>query len=169
LSLVLSRIFAKQADDVSHYNRDGCCKLYDIAGVGVSAFHNLRGVFAMSVGDHDLQHYYEPVNAGKTAINRVVVRTPDEEARRSFILPLKNAALIKSEFTERAGQGANTYFQQELEWLTGLGLVAQDEKAIWLTPRVRFFADEVAAQFFDTEYLTYKEVANARQRATAPA
>jgi oxygen-independent coproporphyrinogen-3 oxidase len=164
-----TRIFAKQADDVSHYNRDWCCNLYDIAGVGVSAFHNLRGVFAMSVGDHDLQHYYTPVNAGKTAINRVVARTLDEEARRSFILPLKNATVFKSTYTERTGQDANTYFQQELEWLTRLGLIAQDEKAIWLTKRGRFFADEVAAQFFDPKYLTYKEVANARLRATASA
>lgn len=160
-----TRIFAKKANDVSHYNRDWCCNLFDIAGVGVSAFHNLRGVFAMSVGDHDLNNYYAPVIEGKTAINRAIPRTVDEEARRSFILPLKNAQVIKSEYTQRTGQDANQYFSQELEWLTGLGLIEQDDRTISLSSRGRFFADEVTAQFFDPQYLTFKEVAEARLRA----
>jgi len=159
-----TRIFAKQAEDVSHYNRDWCCNLYDIASVGVSAFHNLRGVFAMSVGDHDLEKYYAPIREGKTAVNRGIVRTLDEEVRRSFILPLKNVRVDKNKFTEHTGQDASDYFSEELAWLSGLGLIEQDEKFISLTRRGRFFADEVSAQFFDSKYLTYKEVADARER-----
>jgi oxygen-independent coproporphyrinogen-3 oxidase len=162
-----TRIFARKADDVSHYNRDWCCNLHDIAGVGVSTFSNLRGVFAMSMGDHNLENYYAPVRAGKTAIDRGRVRTADEEARRSFILPLKNAKVSKADFRDRTGKEANDYFADEIQWFTSLGMVEQDDKYISLTRRGRFFADEVAAQFFDPEYLTYKDVANAWQRASA--
>ena len=157
-----TRIFARDADDVSHYNRDWCCNLTDIAGVGVSTFSNLRGVFAMSVGDHDLEKYYDPIREGKTAINRGILRSNDEETRRNFVLPLKNIKVNKAEFLARTGQVANDYFPDEINWLSGLGLLDQNEKFIWLTKRGRFFADEVTAQFFDPKYLTFGEVANAR-------
>lgn len=160
-----TRIFSREADDVSHYNRDWCCNLSDIAGVGVSTFSNLRGVFAMSVGDHDLEQYYAPIREGKTAINRGRLRSNDEETRRSFILPLKNTKVSKESFQARTGQVANDYFAEEISWLSGLGLLDQNEAFIWLTQRGRFFADEVTAQFFDPKYLTFGEVANARLRA----
>lgn len=160
-----TRIFSRKSDDVSHYNRDWCCNLTDIASVGVSAFHNLRGVFAMSVGDHDLEKYYAPIREGKTAINRGMLRSSDEETRRSFVLPLKNIKVNKAEFQARTGQVANVYFSEEINWLSGLGFLDQNDEFIWLTQRGRFFADEVTAQFFDPKYLTFGEVANARLRA----
>lgn len=160
-----TNMFARKAEDISHYTRDWCCRLYDIAGVGVSSFSNLRGTFTQNIGHHDLEKYYQPIREGRSPIDRGKVRSADEETRRSFILPLKNEHLDKKEFTRRTGQIANDYFAEEIHWLGELGLLKEDIQTIRLTTRGRFFADEVAAQFFDPRYLTNLDVKKARNQA----
>lgn len=160
-----TNMFARNADDISHYTRDWCCRLYDIAGVGVSSFSNLRGTFTQNIGHHDLENYYRPIREGHSPIDRGKLRSTDEETRRSFILPLKNDYVDKNEFARRTGQMASVYFAKEIQWLNGLGLVEEDASSIRLTTRGRFFADEVAAQFFDPRYLTHPDVKKARKLA----
>lgn len=153
-----ARIFAKQEDLMSHYLRDWTNELFDVAGVGVSAWSNLRGVFTLNVGDQSLQSYYDLIDSGKVAVNRGKIRSRDDEIRRSFLLPLKNIKVDKQGFLDRTGVSVNSAFHDEIEWLKQHGLAEESNTAVWLTPRGRFFADEVTTQFFNPNYLPFPEV-----------
>lgn len=158
-----TRIFSKRAEDISHYLYDWCCNLTDVAGVGVSSWSNLRGVFSLNVGDANLENYYQLIQSGKVSVNRGKIRTVDDERRRSFVLPLKNSRVSKQVFAERTGEQVNDCFGAEINWLKGLDLVEEDEQHVWLTRLGRFFADEVATQFFDPDYLPFPEVVRVPQ------
>jgi len=162
-----TRIFARKAEHISHYLRDWAADLADVAGVGVSAWSTLRGVFAINVGDANLQNYYSLIDQGKVAINRGKLRTDDDEIRRSFILPLKNMKVNKQQFTERTGKTINDYFTDEISWLKQLNLLEEDNQSVWLTQLGRFFADEVATQFFNPDYMPFNEVMRAPQKVAA--
>jgi oxygen-independent coproporphyrinogen-3 oxidase len=162
-----TRIFSRRAEDISHYLFDWCCNLTDVTGVGVSSWSNLRGVFSLNVGDANLENYYRFIQNGKVAINRGKIRTADDERRRCFILPLKNSRVSKQVFMERTGENVGDCFAAEINWLKGLELIAEDENHIWLTDLGRFFADEVATQFFDPNYLPFPEVVRAPQTMSA--
>ncbi len=153
-----ARIFAKKENDMSHYLRDWTNELYDVAGVGVSAWSNLRGVFSLNVGDQSLQSYYDLIDQGKVAVNRGKIRTEDDETRRSFLLPLKNIKVDKAVFTQRTGKKISEIFQPEIDWLKRFDLIAENDQHVWLTERGRFFADEVTTQFFNPAYLPFPEV-----------
>jgi len=154
-----ARIFAKREDLMSHYLRDWTNELFDVAGVGVSAWSNLRGVFSLNVGDQNLQSYYDSIDQGKVSVNRGKIRTRDDEIRRSFLLPLKNIKVDKKSFEDRTGVSVHSQFQHEIDWLKSINLLAEDDKFVWLTNRGRFFADEVSTQFFNPDYLPFPEVA----------
>jgi oxygen-independent coproporphyrinogen-3 oxidase len=154
-----TRIFSRKAEDISHYLYDWCCNLTDVAGVGVSSWSNLRGVFSLNMGDANLENYYNLVRQGKVSVNRGKVRTIDDERRRCFILPLKNSQVSKQVFTERTGEKVENCFGPEIQWLKDNDLVEENESHVWLTRLGRFFADEVATQFFDPDYLPFPEVA----------
>lgn len=158
-----TRIYTKHEKDISHYLRDWCCGLTDVVGVGVSSWSNLRGVFTLNVGDHNLENYYDLVRAGKVSVNRGKVRTRDDELRRSFVLPLKNTQVDKAFFEARTGAKVSDCFQTEIDWLKGFDLIAENEHNVWLTARGRFFADEVCTQFFDPNYLPFPDVARPPQ------
>jgi len=162
-----TRVFARKAEDISHYLRDWAADLADVAGVGVSAWSTLRGVFAINVGDANLQNYYSLIDQGKVAINRGKLRTEDDEIRRSFILPLKNMSVNKQQFTQRTGKTINNYFADEISWLKQLKLLEENDQAVWLTQLGRFFADEVATQFFNPDYMPFAEVQRAPQQVAS--
>lgn len=155
-----TRIFAKKEKDISHYLRDSCCHLSDVIGVGVSSWSNLRGVFSLNVGDDNLQNYYQLVNEGKVSVNRGMVRTHDDEVRRRFILPLKNNFVHKQSFNRATGETVEAYFGDTITRLKKLGLLGEDDEKVFLTSRGRFFADEVAMQFFNKKYLPFPELAH---------
>ena len=159
-----TRIFARREEDISHYLRDWTSHLCDVAGVGVSSWSNLRGVFSLNVGDQNLASYYGLIDRHKVPVNRGKIRTHDDEVRRSFLLPLKNMKVDKRAFTERTGETIADYFEAEVAWLTQLGMLEEDDRHIWLTQRGRFFADEVTSQFFDPDYLPFPDVARAPAR-----
>ena len=159
-----ARVFAKNEDLMSHYLRDWTNELYDVAGVGVSAWSNLRGVFTLNVGDQSLQSYYDLIDQGKVAINRGKIRSRDDEIRRSFLLPLKNIKVDKSAFKQRTGVTVASQFQGEIDWLKGLDMLAEDDSYVWLTQRGRFFADEVTTQFFNPQYMPFPEVSTISQK-----
>ena len=154
-----TRIFAKKAENISHYLRDSCCHLSDVVGVGVSSWSNLRGVFSLNVGDESLEQYYKLIDAGKVSINRGMVRSHDDEVRRRFILPLKNSFVDKQCFAETTGETVEAYFGEKINRLKKLGLVDETNDRVFLTTRGRFFADEVAMQFFNEKYLPFPELA----------
>jgi len=152
------RIFSKRPNTSSHYLRDWFLKLYDVAGVGVSAWSTLRGVFSINIGEKDLNKYYQYIDAGKVALNRGKVLSFDDFARRSLMLPLKNDALDKSFYKEKVGVFANDLFKSELDLMKQLGMIEENESKIWLTKRGGFFADEVTTQFFNPKYAVFNDI-----------
>ena len=152
------RIFSREKDSSSHYLRDWFLKLYDIAGVGVSAWSSVRRVFSINVGDKDLSRYYEYIDKGEVPINRGKVLNFDDFARRSFMLPLKNDYVDKAFFKDFVGHDANELFKTELDWMKQLGLVEEDNEKIWLTRSGGFFADEVTTQFINQAYCVYDDI-----------
>lgn len=152
------RIFSRQENTSSHYLRDWFLKLYDIAGVGVSSWSSLRGVFSINVGDRDLASYYQYLDAGKVPINRGKVLTFDDVARRSFMLPLKNGYVDKGFFKSFVGVGAEELFASELSWMQSLGMIEETREGYSLTDRGAFFADEVSTQFFSPQYVAFDDI-----------
>jgi len=159
-----ARIFAKSENLMSHYLRDWTNELFDVAGVGVSAWSNLRGVFSLNVGDQSLQSYYDLIDSGKVSVNRGKIRSKDDEIRRSFLLPLKNIRVDKQVFQDRTGVTVTSQFQPEIDWLKPLKLLDESESHVWLTDRGRFFADEVTTQFFNPAYLPFPDVSRISQK-----
>lgn len=158
------RVFAKNKSVISHYLYDWGVNLTDVVGVGVSSWSNLRGVFSQNVGDQSLESYYALIDQGKVSVNRGKIRTFDDEARRSFLIPLKNGYVDKQAYFARTKVHATDYFADEITWLKSLGMMVEDEQFIRLTPRGAFFADEVTTQFFDPNYFPFPEVARAPKR-----
>ncbi len=156
-----TRCFAKKPEYISHYLRDWAADLADVAGVGVSAWSTLRGVFAINIGDANLQNYYDLIDQGKVAINRGKARTNDDELRRSFILPLKNMRVDKQQFYERTGKTIDDAFINEVTWLKQLGLLEENDQYVSLTKLGKYFADEVATQFFNPDYMPFDDVMRA--------
>ena len=81
--------------------------------------------------------------------------------RRAFILPLKNMKVNKQQFTERTGETINKFFNNEVTWLKQLGLLEENDQEIWLTKLGKYFADEVATQFFNPDYMPFEDVMRA--------
>jgi len=155
-----TRIFAKKGNDISHYLRDSCCHLSDVIGVGVSSWSNLRGVFSLNVGDANLQNYYQLVDDGKVSVNRGMVRTHDDEVRRRFVLPLKNSFVHKESFSRDTGETVENYFGETIARLKKTGLLDENKETVFMTRCGKFFADEVAMQFFNEKYLPFPELAH---------
>ncbi|WP_455206647.1 coproporphyrinogen-III oxidase family protein [Kaarinaea lacus] len=152
------RIFSREKNTSSHYLRDWFLKLYDIAGVGVSAWSSLRGVFSINVGDKDLTNYYRYIDEGKVPINRGKLLTFDDVARRSFMLPLKNDYVDKAFYKSFVGVDASILFASELEWMKQLEMIEENAERIWLTKKGAFFADEVTTQFFNPDYVAFDDI-----------
>ena len=154
-----TRLFARRPEQISQYLVYWQNKLCDVIGVGVSSWTNLRGVFTFNVGDTSLKQYYGLIDQGKIPINRGKIRTLDDEARRSFVVPIKNNRLDKDVYTARTGVTVHGYFGPQIARLKNLGLMEEDETHIWLTRRGKFYVDEVCQQFFHPDYLPFPEVA----------
>ena len=157
-----TRLFAKKPEQISQYLVEWQNNLCDVIGVGVSSWTNLRGVFSFNVGDVSLKQYYGLIDQGKIPIDRGKIRTLDDEARRSFVVPIKNNRLHKQSFADRTGVTVHDYFGPQIARLEGLGLMAEDATHIWLTRRGKFYVDEVCQQFFHPDYLPFPEVAESQ-------
>ena len=154
-----TRIFATAKEHVTQFMWDYCCNLTNVVGVGPSAWANYHRTFTLNVG-HDFDLYREMVRQGRLPIDRGLYRDDETEARRCLILPLKNDRVIKAAFKGRTGLDPGSHFQEELARLKGFGLLEEDEASIYLTPKGRFFADEVMMQLYQRRYLKFSEVAH---------
>ncbi len=153
-----TRLFARGPEHISKYLEYWQNQLNDVIGFGVSSWNNLRGVFSFNVGDDTLQKYYGMIDEGRLPIDRGKVRTLDDEARRSFIVPIKNNRVDKRAYTERTGVDMHAFFGETLVRMKALGMIEEDDTHIWLTQRGRFFVDEVCQQFFEPKYAPFPEV-----------
>jgi oxygen-independent coproporphyrinogen III oxidase len=150
----LRRIFSRSPRHISYYLRDYGCRLYDNLGMGVSSWSTLGNRLLMNTGTN-LKAYYAMIAAGRLPVDRVHVRTEDDERRRSLVLPLKGYGISKTRYRERTGKGVGELFGPQIARLVKHGLLEQNAARLALTPRGGFFADEVIMQFYAPQYLPF--------------
>ena len=146
-----TRIFARSPEHISYYLHDVNVRLADVVGVGVSSWSNYGRVFLNNTPDLDQYHGW--VDAGRIPYNRGLLRTEDDEMRRSLILPLKNYRVDRKWFRERTGADLDAVFGAPLQRLKALGMVDEQDDGFSLTRRGRFCADEVAMLFYAPQYV----------------
>ncbi len=149
----LTRVFGKDRRFVSHYAADQCCRLLDCIGFGLSAFSSLRDRFC--INPFSMREYTDAIEAGRLPLNRGLVRDPDDQLRWHVVLPLKNWWVVKRDFTARTGCDVDEVFGPEWDALRSAGLAEDEGDRIRLTPRGRFFADEICTQFHHPRYLPF--------------
>ena len=149
----LTRVFTREPTHISHYAADQCCQQLDCIGIGQSAFSSLHDRFA--INNPDIGQWAAAVKAGNIPLNRGIIRNRDDDLRWHIVLPLKNSMVNKTTFHNRTGERAEEVFRNELDALASYGLVAEDENVIQLTPKGRFFADEICAQFHHPKWLPF--------------
>jgi len=156
-----TRIFCSKPAHVTQFMWDYCCNLSNVVGTGPSAWSNYHRTFTLNAGANR-EMYRGRVRAGKLPLDRGVVRDLDHEARRSLILPLKNDRVYRRRFAARTGLDLDETFGPEFDRLRDLGLLDSDERAVFLTERGRFVADETMMQLYHRRYLPFPEVAHDR-------
>lgn len=146
-----TRIFARSPEHISTYLHDVNARLSDAVSVGVSSWSNYGRVFLNNTSDAD--QYYKWVAAGRIPYDRGLLRTDDDEMRRSLILPLKNDRVDRNRFRERTGADLDAVFGGPLQRLKERGMVEDWDGGVALTRRGRFCADEVAMLFYAPQYV----------------
>lgn len=149
----LGRVFTMDNKDFSRYADDQCCKLIDQIGFGLTAFSSLRDRFSLNT--QDFKSYYSLIKQGKLPINRGLIRNKDDQLRWALILPLKNREVYKPYYQKITGVSVNDVFGKKIERLKDFGLLREDDKTLALTSLGRFFADEVAQQFYHPKYMPF--------------
>jgi len=151
----LTRVFSKNPRQYSHYASDQCCKLHDQLGFGLATFSSLRDRF--SITPQRFAEYYELVQGGRIPINRGQVRSVDENQRWNTILPLKNWKIHKRYFELRTGVRIGDLYPRRIALLREHGLLYEDDKILQLTPKGRFFADEICTLFYTEGYVPFPQ------------
>lgn len=146
-----TRIFARGRAHISEYLYDVNHGLTDVVGVGISSWGNLGNTYLLNVGDN-FPKYYEMIESGHLPIDRGMVRDADIDARHHFILQLKNTRVEKTQFLAHFGISVADKFGPTLAWLKGLHLLEENDECLWLTPRGRFFADQISIHFCAPEH-----------------
>ncbi len=149
----LTRVFSSDPHKFSHYASDQCCKLHDQLGFGLSTFSSLRDRF--SITPDSFEDYFSMVLDGRLPINRGLVRSAEENQRWHVVLPLKNWKIHKKYYRMRTGCEIGEIFPEQLRVLREHGLLYEDDKLVRLTPRGRFFADEVCSLFYTQGYVPF--------------
>lgn len=134
------------------------CRLYDMLGLGISAWSNLRDRFFVNTGE-SLEKYYSRISNHELPVARGKIRTADDQKRWALVLPLKGDGVSKKEYTEITGLAINEVFDKKLERLKFFGLLEENDETIRLTEKGVFFADEVVLQFYHPDYLPFPKSA----------
>ena len=150
----LRRIFSRSPRHVSFYLRDYGCRLYDNLGLGISSWSSLGDRFLMNTGE-SLKTYYAALDSGRLPIDRMLLRSAEDEQRRALVLPLKGYGVSKARYRERMGVDLEEVFGSRIRLLKKYGLLQEDDRRLTLTPRGGFFADEVLMQFYEPKYLPF--------------
>lgn len=151
----LRRVFSKKPEHYSHYAHNQCCMLYDEIGFGLTAFSSLRNRFILNTQHFD--EYYAKIEAGRLPINRGLVRSQEEQMRWAIVLPLKNRSVRRKDFQRVTGVSLDSVFQEKIRRLEEAGLVEVNDREIVLTRLGAFFADEVAQQFHQPQFMPFPQ------------
>lgn len=149
----LSRVFTRRREDYSRYAADQCCGLLDQVGFGQTAFSSYRDRFTLNTDS--FEGYYRAVEEGRLPIDRGLVRSLEEQARWSLMLPLKHRSLPRALFRDRTGLEVDQVFPRRLALLREHGLLEDDGHTLRLTRRGRFVSEEIAHLFFHPSHLPH--------------
>ncbi|MFA6148381.1 MAG: radical SAM protein [bacterium] len=155
----LRRVFSRRRQDFSLYAHNQCCRLFDEIGFGLTAFSSLRDRFVLNTQHFD--EYYRRIGEGRLPVNRGLVRSGEEQIRWAIVLPLKNRNVRKEHFRRVTGASLDDVFRGKIRALSDFGLVHEDRQVLELTPLGAFFADEVAQQFHNPDFLPFPRPAYA--------
>ena len=147
-------IFSKTVKHTSHYSMHCCYNLYNVLGLGLSAWSNFPGRFALNVAQ-SLEKYYFYLDKRELPIDRGKIRTKDDENRREIVMPLKNRGVSKAKYERRSGVSINEVFGKKIERLRNFGLLEEDDEKVILTDKGELFCNEVAMQFYHPRYLPF--------------
>ena len=150
----LRRVYTKDKKNISHYAYNQCCNLYDQVGFGLTGFSSYRDRFMINTQYFD--KYYEAIGNNTLPITRGLVRSPEQQLRRSIILPLKNMDVKKASFEKLNGKKLERVFTEKMKNLKAFGLIEESERNIKLTELGAFVADEVVEQFNAIEYIPFE-------------
>lgn len=151
----LRRVFTKDKKNISLYAYNQCCRLRDQVGFGISAFSSLNDRFLINTPD--FRDYYTCVESGSLAVNRGLLRTPQQEILWSIILPLKNYYIDKKLFYKINGVSIDTLFQDKFALLKQYGLVVEDDNRIELTEKGAFYSDEIVHVFYESQHQSFPQ------------
>jgi len=149
----LTRVFSREKSKYSHYASDQCCDLVDQIGFGLSAFSSLRDRFGINPAT--LEEYAQHIGDGRIPLNRGLVRDGDENRRWNVILPLKNWNVQRQAYRDTCGVDVVDAFPELWATLLRHDLVSVNARRVRLTPRGRFFADEICQLFHTERYLPH--------------
>ncbi len=150
---LLRRVFSTEKRYYSRYAYDQCCNLVDTIGVGLTAFSSLNDRFGLNTQNFD--EYYRFIENRQIPINRGLIRDSDQQLRWNVILPLKNHFLRKADFRRNTGVDFESVFEEKVSTLKAAGLIEETPDRVELTPLGKFFADEVAHQFYHPDFMPF--------------
>ena len=149
----LRRVFTKSKKNISIYAYNQCCRLRDEVGFGISAFSSLNDRFLINTPD--FEDYYKRVGEGHLAVNRGLLRSPEQQMLWSIILPLKNHYIDKALFKKINHIDIESVFQNKFNLLKKYGLITETDKKIELTPKGAFYSDEIVHVFYENQHQSF--------------
>jgi oxygen-independent coproporphyrinogen-3 oxidase len=150
---LLRRVYAKEKRFYSRYAYDQCCNLVDTIGIGLTAFSSLNDRFGLNTQTFD--EYYACINNRQIPINRGLKRSHDQQLRWNTILPLKNHLIRKQDYKRNTGVDFDAVFREKRAVLRDAGLIQETSEKVELTSLGKFFADEVAHQFYHPDFAPF--------------
>ncbi len=151
--------FARPDDELARAKREGRLRrnfqgytvipAEDVIGFGISAIGDVRGAYVQNL--KKLSQYEHVVRGGGLPVERGIVRTPDDEVRRTVIHQLMCNFHVEPPAVERAyGIAFETYFAEDLRRLAPLaddGLVTVGRERIAATPKGELLIRNIAMCF----------------------
>lgn len=149
----LRRVFTKSKKNMSIYAYNQCCRLRDEIGFGISAFSSLNDRFLINTPN--FEDYYKRVGEGRLAVNRGLLRSPEQQMLWSIILPLKNYYIDKALFKKINHVDIESVFQCKFNLLKKYGLITETDKKIELTTKGAFYSDEIVHVFYENQHQSF--------------